>query len=161
MNLITVEIFYVIIGVVFTAVAWRIARDGAHRRRWGSALFWTLLAVVYLFGKVLPPVAVGYLVLALVGLAATRQVQPSEEHGPNRAQRTAEAERLGNRLFWPALLVPLVAVVGTLSLGRIHWGAVALVDAKQVTLISLGLGALLATGLAVRTTGAGAITPVH
>lgn len=158
--LLTIEVFYVIIGAVFAFMAAQVALDKAHGKRWGTALFWGLLAVTYLFGKMLPPAAVGYLVLVMVALAAARQVQRSAERGPSRAERTAEAERLGNRLFWPALLVPASAVAGTLLLGKVHFGGYALIDAKQVTLIALGLGSLLAIAVAVRTTGAKAPTPV-
>ena len=161
MTLLTIEVFYVIIGAVFAFIAGRIALDRQHGRRWGSALFWGLLAVTYLFGKVLPPVLVGYLVLVMVALAAARQVQRSEERGPSRDERMAEAARLGNRLFWPALLVPAVAVAGTLLLDKVHWGDWWLIDSKQVTLISLGLGALIAIGVALRTTGAALPTPAN
>ncbi len=153
-TLITVEAFYVIIGAVFASMAAQVVADRTHARRWGTALFWGLLAVTYLFGKLLPPAVVGYLVLLMVLLAATRQVQRSAEQRPTREERTAEAARLRNKLFWPALLVPATAVAGTLLLGRIHFGDLALVEARQVTLIALGLGSLLAIGVALRTTGA-------
>lgn len=160
-SLLTVEFFYLLIGAIFAFIALRVARDRTHRKRWGSALFWGLLAVVYLFGKVLPPLAVGYLVLAMVALAAARQVVSSEGGGPTRAERLASAERLQNKLFWPALLVPAVAVAGTLLLGRLQVGPFWLIEGKQVTLISLGLGALIATGVAMRTTGVPVIIPVQ
>lgn len=159
--LITVEAFYSIIGLVFAFIAVRLVRDRTHGKRWGSALFWGLLAVTYLFGKVLPPLVVGYLVLAMVALAAARQVARSEERGPTRAERLASADLLQNRLFWPALLVPAVAVVGTLLLDQVHAGRFWLIEPKQVTLISLGLGALIAIGVALRTTGAKAAVPVQ
>src|SRR5699024_3045484 len=54
-------------------------------------------------------------------------------------QRQRSAESRGNRLFLPALVIPAVALLGTLFLKNSG-----LVDAKQVTLISLGLGVLLA-----------------
>ncbi len=159
--LITVEAFYALIGLVFAFIAVRLLRDREHGKRWGSALFWGLLAVTYLFGKVLPPLVVGYLVLAMVALAATRQVVRAKEDGPSRAERVASAERLQNKLFWPALLVPAVAVVGTLLFAKIQFGNYSLIDPKQVTLISLGLGALLAIGVAMNATGAKVAVPVN
>jgi len=160
MTLITLEWFYAVIGAMLAAVAVRIARDRGHPKRWGSAAFWALLAAVFVFGKQLPPVAVGYLVLAMVALAATKQVERSQEQTAAREERASEAERLKNGLFWPALLIPATAVAGSLLLARIHFGDVRLVDAKQVALISLGGGALLATIVALRVTGAAASTPV-
>jgi uncharacterized membrane protein len=158
-QLITVEAFYVIMGLVFAFMAVRIMLDQRHGKRWGSALFWGLLAATYLFGKMLPPALVGYGVLVLVALAAVRQVQPSNERGPTREERMASAEKLQNGLFWPALLVPATAVLGTFLLGVIHYGDVWLVDPKQVTLIALGCGALIAVAVALRTTGASPATP--
>jgi len=52
------------------------------------------------------------------------------------------------------LLIPATAVVGTLVLGELHLGDVWLVEPKQVTLIALSLGAMLALIVAIRTTGA-------
>ena len=161
MKLITVEFFYGICGAIFAFVAWRVATDAGHPKRGGSALFWALLAVVFLGGKLLPPLVVGYLVIAMVVLAATRQVVRGEERGTDKAERTAEAGRLKNKLFWPALLIPAVAVAGSLLLDRIHVGDVWLIEPKQVTLISLGLGTLIALFAAWRTTGARGVTPLR
>ena len=161
LKLISLDTLYVVIGAMLAFVAGRIALNAAHPRRWGSALFWALLAVVFLFGKAMPSVVVGYLVVAMVVLASTKQVARSaEEHAP-RAERVAEAARLGNHVFWPALLIPATAVAGTLLLGGIHVGRGWLVDARQVTLISLGLGALIALAAALRVTGARPVTPLR
>lgn len=161
MKLLTVELFYGLTGALFAYMAIRIARDVTHPRRWGSALFWGLLAVVFLGGKMIPSVVTGYLVLAMVGLAALKQVGVPVEKTVDRTERQAEAERLGNRLLWPALLVPATAVAGTLFLDRIHFGEVWLIDPKQVTLLSVGLGAVIALVVAWRTTGARAAVPVR
>lgn len=161
MKLITVEFFYSACGVVFAVVAAGIARDPRHPKRLGSAAFWGMLAVVFVFGKVIPPLVVGYIVLALVVLAATKQVGRGEERSAPREERVAEAERLKNRLFWPALLIPATALVGSLALDKIHVGDVWLIEPKQVTLISLGLGALIALVVALRTMGARLAAPAH
>ena len=160
-SLVSLEFFYVLIGAVFAFMAARILTNKSHAKRLGSAVFWALLALIYLFGQVLPPAVVGYLVLAMVALAAARQVQQAADHGPSRAERTASAERLKNRLLWPALIVPLVAVAGTLLLGRIQVGGFSLIDPRQAPLIALGCGALIALVVAVRTTGAKIRTPVE
>jgi uncharacterized membrane protein len=157
---ITVELFYILIGAMFAFIAGRSAVSRSHGQRRGSALFWGLLAVTYLFGKVLPPAVVGYLVLGMVALAATRQVQPAEERGPTREERLASAERLQNKLFWPALLVPLTAVAGTIVFNGIPGEYLRWIELKHVTLIVLGAGALLAIAVALRTTGARWRTPV-
>ena len=153
MKLLTVDTFYALIGAIFAGVALRCARDAAHPRRWGSALFWARLAAVFVFGKMMPPRLVGYLVLAMVLLAAARQVVAAPAKAVDRAVRLAEAVRLKNNLFWPALLIPATAIVGTLFLGKVHFGDVWLIEPKQVTLVSLGLGSVVALLAAIRVTG--------
>ena len=159
--LLTNEDFYILIGVIFALVAWRIIRDPRHPQRWGSVLFWGLLAVTYLFGPGMPPLVVGYLLLAMVALAAAGKVARSTEQSTTREERAASAEKLKNRLFWPALLVPAMAVAGSLGLGRIHFGSLPLVDSKQVTVIALGVGAMVALVFAMRVTRAPLSAPAQ
>ncbi len=158
--LVTVEHFYALVGIILGLVAGRIALDATHPKRWGSALFWGLLAVVFIFGKVLPAVTCGYLVLAMVLLAATRQVARSSEGTTTREERATEAARLGNRVFWPTLLIPATAILGALVLGKVKFGETWLFEPKQATLIALGFGALFALGAGMRATGAKAREPV-
>lgn len=159
--LLTLEVFYVVCGVILALVAGRIACDRGHPKRWGSAAFWALLALVFVAGKTLPSVVSGYLVIAMVVLAAVKQVALPRTDGPRLVDRVAEAARLGNRLFWPALLVPAIALAGAKLVGRIHFGSVWLADEKQATVVSLGLGAVIASVVAVRVIGARVATPVR
>jgi len=160
MKLLSLEVFYVIAGVFLLLVAGGIATDRTHPKRWGSALFWGLLAVTFLAGKSLPPAVVGYLMLVLVALAATRRMGFAEKAGASPAERTASAERLGNWIFLPALLIPGTAVVGTLLLSKLHWGDWWLLDSSNTTVTSVCLGAVVAAGVALRLTGAGVAVPV-
>jgi uncharacterized membrane protein len=157
----SIEFFYVLIGLIFAYVAVRAIRNPAQPKRWGSALFWGLLAATYLFGKVLPPAAVGYAVLAMVALASLRLVEKPAMEGAPREERAASAARLRNRLFWPALLIPATAVLGTLLLDKIHWGERWLLDHKQATLSALGLGAMIAIAAGLRLTRAGPRVPMR
>lgn len=147
MSVLKLEFLYTIAGLLLAHLAIRTARDPSHPRRWGTSLFWGVLGVLFLFGKVIPSLASGYLVLALVGLAAAGQVRRRVDAAVSKEARQAHAERFGNRLFGVALIIPATAVAGSLVLGRIHWGGWYLLDPRQTTLLSLGLGALLALGV--------------
>ena len=65
-----------------------------------------------------------------------------------------------NRIFWPALLIPATAVVGTLVLSKLHVGDFWLLDSANVTVSSVCLGAVVALIAGVRLTRAPALTPV-
>ena len=160
MKLLNLDFFYAVAGLFMLAVSTRAGGRGPESRRWGAQLFWALLGVIFMAGKILPPVAVGYMLLGLVLLAATRQVRGSDEAGPSAAERMASALKLGNRLFVPALLIPATAIVGTLLLSRIHVGDFWFFDPKNVTVLSVCLGALVAAVAGLRVTGAPAGVPI-
>ena len=160
MKLLNLEVFYAIAGVFLLLVAGRIALDRQQAKRGGSALFWSLLAVTFLAGKALPPVAVGYMILLMVVMAATKQMGSSPKAGPSAAERAASAEKLQNLIFLPALLIPAMAVVGTLLLSKLHVGDWWLLDSANVTVTSVCLGAVVAVVVALRLTRARPATPV-
>ena len=160
MKLLNLEMFYILAGVFLLLVAGRIALDRTHPKRWGSAVFWGLLAVTFLAGKALPPMVAGYFLLTLVVLAATKQAGEKTEAGPSLAERVASASRLKNRLFVPALLIPATAVLGTLLLSKLHVGAIWLLDPANITVTSVCLGAVVAVLAGLRVTRAPVMTPV-
>ncbi|HEY4301839.1 MAG TPA: DUF979 domain-containing protein [Candidatus Didemnitutus sp.] len=155
MTLLPLEAFYAIIGAIFLFLAGRVAFDPTHPRRWGSAAFWALLGLVYLGGGVVPASVVGYALVVMILLAATRQVGKGAERSSSTAERAASAERLGNRIFRPALLVPACGIAGSLLFPHVHWGALKLTGAKEAPLVALGIGAIMATIVAARLTRTG------
>ena len=169
MYLISLDLLYKGCGLLLAAVAVAVWRDRTRRQRWGSCVFWALLAILFLVGDRMPAIAVGYAVVALVVLAATGQVTaPSvaasgsaSAHADPLAFRAREAARLGNRLFWPALLVPAIALAGSRWIGVIHVGQVGLADPKQATLAALGLAAVVSLLVGLRVVGARPLTPVR
>jgi uncharacterized membrane protein len=159
-TLLRLEYFFILAGLWLALTAIQVARDRAHPRRWGSAAFWGLLAVVFAAGKVMSPVMVGYVVVILVLLAATKQVSAPFSAKPDVAARTAAAERIGNRLLAPAILIPAIVLVGGFTFDRIRLGGMALVLPNQVTQVALGLATLAGLALALRVTRAPAHEPV-
>jgi uncharacterized membrane protein len=130
---------YVVAGLCFVAFALSAVRDGANPKRFGNAAFYLLVAASLLAGDLLGDFGNGLLVLAMVAIAGFGLMGRGTASG-DPAARTAEAARRGNRLFLPALIIPAVALLGTVAFKHLP----ALVDPKQVTLVSLALGVLLA-----------------
>jgi len=136
------------------ATALRVLLDKGHAKRWSSALFWGLLGVSFVFGGSMPPAVAGYLVLGMTILAASGRVGMSRERSTGREERLESAQRLGDRLFWPALLVPVTAILGSLFFGRIRWRGVSLVDSTNLSVTSVSIGAVLALAVGLRLTRA-------
>jgi uncharacterized membrane protein len=97
-----------------------------------------------------PAQAVGVGLIALGVLAARGKLRTHEESPEAQAERSAEAERLGNKLFVPALAIPLVTVALVLTAPSLRWNATPLIDASQATLISLGVACLVALAVGLR-----------
>lgn len=138
--MITYEWLYVLAGVAFAVWAGLSARDG----RRGNAAFWALLAASFLLGSHLSDLANGVLVLALVGIAGLGGLKRSDPPTTSPQEREAHAARLGNRLFLPALVVPLTAVAGTLLYNYTPFGETGLFEARRETLILFGIGVVAA-----------------
>jgi uncharacterized membrane protein len=154
-------VLYTLAGLVFGSWAVLTLLDRSHKKRLGSAAFWGLLALSFLAGDRLGNFGNGLLVLALVGLAAAGQVARGTPPTSSAVAREASAARHGNRLFWPALIVPGTALVGTLGFHYVQFAGVPLVEAKQVTLVSLGLGVVLAVVVLMAWLRPPVLAPLH
>src|SRR5579859_1164752 len=108
--------------------------DRANPKRWGNTAFWTLVAVSFLAGDRLGDLGNGVLVLGLALLAGLGFLGRSRPATTSPDERMAMAERFGNRLFVPALVLPLAVALGVLALKPVQFGGVPLMDPKQATL---------------------------
>jgi uncharacterized membrane protein len=158
--MITLPMIYDLAGLMFAAIAIQAALDASNPRRLFSAGFWGLYAINFLAGSYLPDFANGLLVLAMVALAAIglgRGAAPTTTHN----RRAAGAARYGNILFIPALLIPGVTLLGTLFLKSITIAGQPLIDPAQATLISLGLGVVVALFVALILLRPPALAPIR
>jgi uncharacterized membrane protein len=133
---------YVLTGLFFAAYAVLGLLDGT--RHLANAAFWGLLAVSFLFGSRLGDRWNGVLVLALALLGGFNLMRPGTPQTTSPQERLDSAERRGNWLFAPILIVPATAILGTLFLKNAHLGGAALFDPKWLTLDCLGIGVLIA-----------------
>ena len=110
-----VEVIYWLIGAFLLVAA---AMD-VRARRWSTAAFWTIIAVPFLAGDWIlsaahdgvrwPAQAMGVGLVALGALATRGKLRTHEDDRASAAKRVASAERLGNRLFIPALAIPVTS----------------------------------------------------
>ena len=147
--MITLEHVYWLSGLMMAGVAIVNWRDRTSPRRFNNTAFWGVYGVTFLAGSHLPDLANGLLVIAMVLVASIRGLGHGKHEGDTRAEREASAQRWGNKLFIPALAIPLITVLGTVIFKRITFQGTAMVDLKQVTVISLAIATLvaLATGM--------------
>jgi len=159
--MITIDFFYLLVGLLFAATAVMNLRDRGNPRRFSSALFWGLYALVYLAGDHLPPLAAGLLMVAMALAAGFDLVRPGKAQPLPESERRASAARLGHRLLVPALAIPVVTMIGSTLLKDVHLDALPLLDPKNLTLVSMGCGAIVALALACSITRASPLQGVR
>lgn len=154
--MITLTFVYWVAGLTFTAFAYLSARDRSNPKRIGNAAFWLLIAISLFAGDYLGDLGNGLLVIVLVAIAGFGQIGRGTL-GSDPAERVAKAEKHGNRLFLLALVIPAVALFGTLVFKDIpNW-----IDSKQVTLISLTMGVILALAIGLLWLRPKPVTPLE
>ena len=144
--MITLEHIYWLTGLMMAGVSIVNWRDRSNRRRFNNTAFWGIYAITFLAGSRIPDLANGFLLIGMVLVASIRGLgQGVDQSSP--VQREQSAARWGNKLFIPALAIPIVTVVGTLTLKRFTINGNPIVDVKQVTVISLAIATLVALAI--------------
>ncbi|MGL4001558.1 DUF979 domain-containing protein [Pantoea eucalypti] len=123
-------------GIILLVVAILSWRDRANPRRFTTGLFWALYGLVFLVGDwttVLMSslmgsdaagtrmlhITIGVIVVIMALIAGLGGVRLGRYHQRNNEEKQASAQRLRNKLFLPALAIPVVTVVGVLAFNNI------------------------------------------
>ncbi|HEY0648323.1 DUF979 domain-containing protein [Phenylobacterium sp.] len=138
---------YLLAGLVFAAFAVLSALDRNNHRRLGNAVFWGLVATSFLAGDRLGDLGNGILVLGLALIAGLGLLGRGQPATTSPEERKVLADRFGEKLFIPALTLPVVVAFGVLVLKPVTIGGTPLLDPKQATLLSLALAAVIAVGV--------------
>ena len=108
------EFFYVLCGLVCFLTAYRARKNEAARV--GTILFWTLTGIIFAFGKVLPPAAVGGMLVVMGCLTVTKQVKIGKFEESTPQFRQASSEKIGSKIFLPAIAVGMTGVACVIAL---------------------------------------------
>jgi uncharacterized membrane protein len=146
--IIRVEYFYWLLGAMLALVSVMSALDRTNPRRWTTALFWALYAVIYLVGDLLAPALVGAMMVAMALLAGFGGVRSGKPDVLPEEARRASAARLQHKLILPALIIPAVTMIGATLLKDVKIDGAFLLDQKHVTLASLGCAAIISVAVA-------------
>src|SRR5436190_299864 len=148
--MITMHWLYLLAGAMFAVFAILSAMDRSHSKRFGNAAFWGLMALSLLAGDLIGDFGNGLMVLGLAGLAGFGFIGRSHPPTTSVEERQGWSEKLGNKLFLPALIIPVTALVGTLIYNYTPLGAAGWIEAKRetyvfLTVVIFGLGMAIFT----------------
>lgn len=106
--MITLDHIYYLIGFLLLVFSVYTLLDKQHRAKWGTALFWAIYGVTFLFGKEIPGPIVGGLVVVMAGITSCKGLGSGFYGEAASAQKQSEAKKFGNWLFFPTLVVPII-----------------------------------------------------
>jgi len=136
--LFSLDSVYVLTGLVLWIFASMTFSDRANKHRTGGGLFWLILGVIFIFGSILPHWFTGLLVLVMVGIDGAGRVSRGHYDESTKAEQAEHARRLGDGIFLPVLMIPLVTVVFAFSFRLLG------LDVNRGALVGLGFGGVSA-----------------
>ena len=101
------EIIYILCGLVSVATAIRGLKN--EKAKIGTFLFWFILGITFIFGKIIPYKVTGGLLIILALITITKQLQMGSFENVTAQFKLAQSERLKNKIFIPAILIGTAA----------------------------------------------------
>lgn len=160
-SLISINLVFYLIGGIAMLVAALSWRDRSNPKRYSTGLFWFLFAFSFLFGDLMLTLLgkqmtyriVGVMVLLIAAIAGANLLGSGREGAEDVPALRLSSQRLGNKLFLPALAIPVVTVLLTLFAKDLKWGGLFFLDQKNLTLAALSVACVAAVFLGSKITG--------
>jgi uncharacterized membrane protein len=145
--LVSLDMVYALTGVVLWIFAAMTFADRGNPRRIGTGCFWFTLGVIFIAGSLMPHWLTGLLVILMVALDGAGRVARGRYDETTDAEHAKEADRLGNKIFIPVLVIPFVTF-GVAVIFRFRG-----MDANAGALVGLGFGGISAMAIGLLLTG--------
>ena len=105
------ELIYIFIGLICLYTGIKNFKDKTNKNRIGTAIFWCLLGVVIGFGNWIPNKINGALIIVLTLPAIFKKVGTGEKKSIPQEKIQEFANKLGIKLFLPALSIGIFAII--------------------------------------------------
>lgn len=105
------EIIYMIMGLISIYTGIKNARDKENPTPIGTAVFWCSLGLVLTFGRWIPPMINGVLVIIMTLPAILKKVSKGKDTTPSVEFTRKMADKVGMKIFIPALSMGICAIL--------------------------------------------------
>lgn len=105
------EIVYVVIGLITLYTGVKNAMDKENPSRVGTGVFWCSLGVVLGFGRWIPPMVNGVLIVIMTLPAIFKKVKIGKVDMPDEQYTKKMSEKIGMKIFIPALSIGICAIL--------------------------------------------------
>jgi len=142
------EYIYQITGLLLIIFSLQSFADKENKKRIGTGLFWLIYGLSFCLGSFIPDWLTGLMVLALTLIAAAGLFGIGSYKESNSQFKAEQAAMFKNKLFIPALIVPV---------GTILWSQLTDISA----LVGLGLSSMLSLAIAISITQCSPVQSMH
>lgn len=105
------EVIYIFMGLMSVYTGIKNLRDKENPSRIGTCIFWSILGVVIAFGRWIPAVVNGALIVIMVIPAILQKVKAGSASAPTEKEVEDNYKKIGMKIFIPALTIGICAIV--------------------------------------------------
>ena len=105
------EFIYVLIGLQFFYTAYRVFRAEDNDKKATTMAFWIILGVLFAFGKLIPSMVSGALVVVIGIISLINGIVVKGAITNDEATEVEGSNRLGNKIFIPVIVMAVLAII--------------------------------------------------
>lgn len=105
------EVVYIVMGLITIYTGVKNARDKENPSRVGTAVFWCALGIVLAFGRWIPAMKDGILVIVMTLPAIFGKVKIGKSEAPSEKSVDQRYNAIGMKIFAPALSIGVFAIL--------------------------------------------------
>ena len=105
------EVVYIVMGLITIYTGVKNARDKENPSRVGTAVFWCALGIVLAFGRWIPAMIDGILVIVMTLPAIFGKVKIGKSEAPSEMSVDQRYNAIGMKIFAPALSIGVFAIL--------------------------------------------------
>ncbi|WP_251861436.1 DUF979 domain-containing protein [Clostridium sp. Marseille-Q2269] len=105
------EVIYIVIGLITIYTGIKNAMDEENPSRAGTAIFWCSLGIVLSFGRWIPPIGNGILIVIMTVPSILGKVKIGKIHTPTQEETKDAFDKIGMKIFIPALVIGVFAII--------------------------------------------------
>lgn len=115
---ISLEIFYALMGFLMLVIAFKSFTTINSSKKYGTALFWILISIPFIFGTLIPANIIGAILVLCSLLTLSKQVVFAKYEEATEEFGQKYANKLKNKIFVPSLVLAFAAVAVAMALGN-------------------------------------------
>ncbi|MEL7650016.1 MAG: DUF979 domain-containing protein [Sedimentibacter sp.] len=105
------EVIYIIIGLITLHTGIKNFMDKENPSNIGTGIFWCSLGIVLAFGRWIPPMINGVIIIVMTVPAILQKVKIGKQYAPTQEETRAAFNKIGMKIFIPALTIGICAIL--------------------------------------------------